>query len=173
MRLALSGEQAAYRTLLDAAARRVRAFLRRRLPPVLLPELEDLVQETLLSIHTKRHSFHPEAPFTPWLLAIARHRLIDKLRRRKVMGTVVALDAIEELPAPGDPEAATARVDLDKLLATLPPHLRVPIELTRLEGLSVADAAARAGMSVSAIKVGVHRGLKRLALLVREKDRAR
>ncbi|HEX2525891.1 MAG TPA: sigma-70 family RNA polymerase sigma factor [Geminicoccus sp.] len=167
LRSALDGDQAAYRAFLEEAARRLRAFLRRRLPPGLINELEDIVQETLLSIHAKRHTYDRAAPAGPWLFAIARYRLIDRVRRRRVEGVQIELDAAMELPADTDTEEAAAPGDIAKLMATLPRQMRVPIELTRLEGLSVQDAALRSGMSVSAIKVGVHRGLKRLALLVK------
>jgi RNA polymerase sigma-70 factor, ECF subfamily len=170
MRAALAGDQAAYRAFLMEAAKRLRAFLRRRLPSGSLADLEDLVQETLLAIHAKRHTFDPGEPVGPWLYAIARYRMIDMIRRRRTEGVRVDLDDIAELPADGDPQEATASLDLDRLIRTLPPQMRIPIELTKLEGMSVQDAATRAGMSVSAIKVGVHRGLKRLARLVRTQE---
>jgi RNA polymerase sigma-70 factor (ECF subfamily) len=166
IRAALDGDQAAYRAFLEEAGRLLHGFLRRRVPPGLSSDLEDIVQETLLSIHAKRHTYDRRAPVGPWMFAIARYRLIDRVRRRRAQGVHVDLDEAAELPAELDPEEATATADVAKLMATLPRQMRVPIELTKLQGLSVQDAALRADMSVSAIKVGVHRGLKRLALLV-------
>lgn len=170
MRAALAGDQAAYRDFLMEAAGRLRVFLRRRLPPGSLADLEDLVQETLLAVHAKRHTFHPDKRVGPWLCAIARYRMIDLFRRRRTEGVRVTMDDLADLPAEGEPHEATASLDVNRLIATLPRQMRVPIELTRLQGMSVQDAADRAGMSVSAVKVGVHRGLKRLALLVRGRE---
>jgi RNA polymerase sigma-70 factor (ECF subfamily) len=170
MHAALAGDQAAYRDFLMEAAGRLRAFLRRRLPPGAAGDLEDLVQDTLLAVHAKRHTYDPGEPVGPWLFAIARYRMIDALRRRRSEGIRVDLDDLAELPAETDSEEATAALDVSRLIATLPRQMRVPIELTKLDGMSVQDAALRSGMSVSAIKVGVHRGLKRLALLVRARE---
>jgi len=167
MRAALAGDQSAYRSFLMEAAGRLRAFLRRRLPSSATNDLEDLVQETLLAVHAKRHTFDPREPVGPWLYAIARYRMIDMIRRRRTEGVRVDLEGLAELPEESDPEQMTAALDINRLIATLPRQMRVPIELTKLEGMSVQEAAVRAGMSVSAIKVGVHRGLKRLASLVR------
>jgi RNA polymerase sigma-70 factor (ECF subfamily) len=166
LRAALDGDQAAYRSFLEEAARQLRAFLGRRLPPGLKNELEDIVQETLLSVHVKRHTYEPSAPVGPWLFAIARYRLIDRVRR--VEGIQVDLDAVADLSGDTDSGDPSASSDVAKLMASLPRQMRVPIELTKLEGLSVQEAALRSGMSLSAIKVGVHRGLKRLAMLVRQ-----
>ena len=170
IRAALEGDQLAYRDFLLEAAGRLRGFLRRRLPSGSQSDVEDLVQETLLAVHSKRHTYNPAEPVGPWVFAIARYRMIDMIRRRRTEGMRVDLDDVAELPADVDPEEATASLDVGRLIATLPRQMRVPIELTKLQGLSVQDAAVHAGMSVSAIKVGVHRGLKRLALLVRTQE---
>jgi RNA polymerase sigma-70 factor (ECF subfamily) len=108
---------------------------------------------------------------TAWVLAIARHKLVDLWRRR---GRRDALhdpidDVAEQLLAVA-PEDGGARRDLDVLLRELPPAQHQAIALTKIEGLSVAEAAARTGASESAIKVQVHRGLKRLAALARRDD---
>ena len=171
MQAALAGDQIAYREFLREAAQRLRGFLRRRLATGSMADLEDLVQETLLAVHAKRHTFNPSEPVGPWLFAIARYRMIDAIRRRRTEGVRVDLDDVPDLPADADPEEATASLDVGRLISTLPRQMRVPIELTKLQGMSVQDAAAQAGMSVSAIKVGVHRGLKRLTLLVRAQEK--
>lgn len=160
---ALSGNAASYETLLSALCGHLRPFFRRRLSRD--PEsVEDLVQETLLAIHNQRHTYVTSVPFTPWVHAIAKYKLIDYLRRdsRRLDEPLPDDDAYEML-AENIEEAASARRDLGKLLATLPPRFRLPILHVKVEGLSVEEAAARTGMSASAIKIGIHRGLKALA----------
>jgi RNA polymerase sigma-70 factor (ECF subfamily) len=163
--LALAGDNEAYAAFLTRSSARVRAYFRRRL--VAFPdEVEDLVQETLLALHNQRHTYRPSQPVTPWLHAIARYKLVDLLRaqspRRAVEVSFDDDDAKLDLAddAAGDAEAHR---DLLKLLASLPDRYRVPIVLVKLEGRSVAEASAATGMSASAIKVGIHRGLKKLA----------
>jgi RNA polymerase sigma factor (sigma-70 family) len=164
----LEGDEAAYRAFLDALVARLRAFLRRRLTRA-PDEVEDLLQEILLAVHNQRHSYDPSQPLTAWLHAIARYKLIDCLRRRARRELLHdALDDAPELLAATDGEARDARRDLAKLLQALPPRQRLPIECVKLEGLSVAEAAQRLAMSESAVKVGVHRGLKALAARIRD-----
>jgi RNA polymerase sigma-70 factor (ECF subfamily) len=168
MLMALDGHAASYQLLLQQTSGLIRAYLRRRL--VRLPdEVEDLVQETLLAIHTKRHTYRREEPFTPWLYAVARYKMIDCLRRRSQHEALNDPfdDEIEWL-AVSDNEANDTKKDLDKLLETLPENQRLSIQHTKLDGLSVAEAAAVTGMSVPAIKVSVHRGMKALAKMWKE-----
>lgn len=163
----LAGDNAAYQVFLTELSAHLRAFLRRRL--VRLPdEIEDLVQESLLAVHNQRHTYDPAQPLSAWVQAIARYKLVDLLRRRAAHELLNdPLDEDMELFTTADAEAAEARRDLHKLLADLPDHLRLPIVHTKLEGLSVKEAADLSGMSESAIKVGVHRGLKALAAKIR------
>ena len=126
------------------------------------------MQETLLAVHNQRHTYQADQPLTAWVHAIARYKLVDLLRaRRSSEAFTEPLDDELEVFAASDTDAADARRDLDKLLAELPEHHRLPIMHIKLEGLSVAEAAQRTGMSESAIKVGVHRGLKALAARIR------
>lgn len=164
---AQAGDEAAYREALQRIATRLRAYLRRRMQS-LPDELEDLVQETLLALHLQRGTHDPALPVSAWVLAIARHKLVDLWRRRGRQEALHdPLDDVDEARlAQPDPEAGTAR-DLAVLLAGLSPAQRDAIVLTRIEGLSVAEASARTGASESAIKVQVHRGLKKLAALVK------
>jgi RNA polymerase sigma-70 factor, ECF subfamily len=157
------GDAAAYARLLSALAAHLRAFFRRRLSRD--PDsVEDLVQETLLAVHNQRHTFEPDQPFTPWVHAIAKYKLIDAFRRRSSRPEEPLPDDDElDVLAESAAEAATAQRDVAKLLASLPRHFRLPIEHVKLEGLSVQEAAVRTGMSVSAVKIGIHRGLKLLA----------
>jgi RNA polymerase sigma-70 factor (ECF subfamily) len=162
----LGGDSHAYEALLRELSTVLRAFFRKRL--VRLPdEVEDLVQEALLAIHNQRHTFVPEQPFTPWMHAIARYKMVDMLRR---WGGHEALndpldDELDMLSC-SDMLATEAHRDVTKLLEQLPERQRVPIEYVKLQGLSVAETAHITGLSQSAIKVGVHRGLKALAAML-------
>jgi len=163
----LAGDAAAYHECLKALSAHLRAFLRRRL--VRLPdEVEDLVQETLLAIHNQRHTYDAGQPLTAWIHAIARYKLVDLLRRRAVREALN--DPLEDeldLFVASDTEAADARRDVARLLERLPDRQRLPIVHMKLEGLSVTETARVTGMSESAVKVGVHRGLKALAAMIR------
>jgi RNA polymerase sigma-70 factor (ECF subfamily) len=164
---AQAGDEAAYRQSLVLLTGRLRAYLRRRLTAY-PDEVEDLVQETLLALHLQRGTYDPTLPVSAWAVAIARHKLVDLWRRRGRRDDLqLALDDVDEALLASEPEEAGTRRDLQTLLLTLPQAQQQAIVLTKLEGLSVAEAAARTGASESAIKVQVHRGLKRLAALVR------
>ncbi len=163
----LAGDASSYRLFLDQLAAHLRSFLRKRLAR-LPEEAEDLVQELLWAIHNQRHTYDANLPLTAWVHAIARYKLIDLLRRRSRSDMLNdSLDEAGELFAAPDSEAAEARYDIAKLLDQLPDRQRLPIQYVKIEGASVADAAARTGMSVSAVKVGIHRGLKTLAAKIR------
>ena len=163
----LDGDAAAYHQFLKALSAHLRSYFRKRLfqrPD----EVEDLVQETLLAVHNQRHTYRTDQPLTAWVHAIARYKLIDLLRSRATREALTdPLDDELEVFAASDSDAADARKDLGKLLAGLPDRQRLPIVHVKLEGLSVVEAAQLTGMSVSAIKIGVHRGLKALAAKVR------
>ena len=165
---AQAGDEVAYRDALGLIATRLRAFLRRRMQS--LPnDVEDLVQETLLALHVQRGTYDPATPVTAWVLAVARHKLIDLWRRRGRQDVLHdTLDDFGEgqLVAEGGNDHEAQR-DLGQLLDSLPEAQRLAIRLTKLEGLSVAEASRRTGASESAIKVQVHRGLKRMMALVR------
>lgn len=163
----LAGDAASYHEFLKELSAHLRAFLRLRL--LRLPdEVEDLVQETLLAVHNQRHTYDPGQPLTAWTHAIARYKLVDLLRRRA--GRELLNDPLDDelnVFAAAETEAADARRDLEKLLEQLPDRQRLPIVHMKLEGLSVAEAARATGMSEAAVKVGVHRGLKALAAMIR------
>ena len=158
----LDGEHAAYQAFLQKLSAHLRAFLRRRLfgwPD----EVEDLVQECLLAMHNKRHTYQSDQPLTAWVHAIARYKLIDLLRSKS--GREALHDPLDDdlaVFAESSTDASDARRDLTSLLETLPDRQRLPIEHVKLKGLSVTEAAALLGMSESAVKVGIHRGLKAL-----------
>ena len=163
----LAGDATAYRTFLKELSAHLRAFLRGRLTR-LPDEVEDLVQETLLAVHNQRHTYDTGQPLTAWIHAIARYKLIDVLRRRAGRDALNdPLDDEAEVFAASVTEADDARRDLAKLLEKLPDRQRLPIVHTKLEGRSVVEAARLTGMSEAAVKVGVHRGLKALAAMIR------
>jgi RNA polymerase sigma-70 factor, ECF subfamily len=166
---AQAGDEAAYREALAAIAARLRGYFSRRLLSV-PHEVEDLVQETLLALHLRRGTHDAALPVSNWVYAIARHKLVDLWRRRGRREALhEPLDATASLHAPLS-EEFPARRDVEALLGALPEAQRLAITLIKIEGLSVAEASQRSGVSVSALKVRVHRGLKRLAGLVRKEE---
>jgi RNA polymerase sigma-70 factor (ECF subfamily) len=163
----LDGDAAAYRRFLDQLARRLRAYLRHRLYGR-SDHVEDIVQETLLAVHNGRFTYRRDDPLTAWVHAIAKYKLMDFLRSHLRHDTLLEpLDDHPDIFAATDNEAEQARRDIGVLLEQLPDRQRLPIQLVKLQGLSVAEAAQACGLSESAVKVGVHRGLKALALRMR------
>lgn len=162
----MAGDAAAYHEFLRALGLHLRGFFRVRLQR-LPDDVEDLLQETLLAVHNQRHTYDPAQPLTAWVHAIARYKMVDLFRRREGREQLnETLDEESAVFAYSDTEAADARRDISRLLAQLPERQRLPIQHVKLEGLSVAEAATLTGMSESAVKVGVHRGLKALAALI-------
>ena len=163
----LDGDAAAYHQFLQKLSAHLRAFLGKRLfgwPD----EVEDLVQECLLAMHNQRHTYQPDQPLTAWVQAIARFKMIDLLRAKSSREDLHdPLDDDLAVFADSDTDASDAKRDLASLLETLPDRQRLPIEHVKLQGLSVAETAAATGMSESAVKVGIHRGLKALAARIR------
>jgi RNA polymerase sigma-70 factor (ECF subfamily) len=160
----LAGDAGAYRAFLKGCAGLVRGYLRRRLSEA--ADVEDLVQEILLSIHTRRESYDPSLPVTAWVHAIAKYRLIDHWRRTGRRGVTIDIDHANELASEPEHAAADARRDVGVLLARLPVKQREAIRLVKLEEASVRDAAAALGLSESDVKVSIHRGLKALQRLM-------
>jgi len=159
----LDGDAKAYRDFLLQLSAHLRAFLGKRLfgwPD----EVEDLVQECLLAMHNQRHTYQSDQPLTAWVHAIARYKMIDLLRAKSVREDLhEPLDDDLAVFAESAQEASDAKRDLGGLLETLPDRQRLPIVHVKIEGRSVAEAASLTGMSESAVKVGIHRGLKALA----------
>lgn len=162
MLAALDGEATAYRALLGDLRLRLAGYFQRRLgrDP---HEVEDLVQDTLIAIHSRRETFDRAEPLMPWVHAIARYKLIDHYRRTGRRAFVALDDAGADLPAPDQASAAEARRDVERALQSLPERTRALLAALKLEELSVAETAARMGMSEGAVKVAAHRGLRALA----------
>lgn len=156
----LDGDAAAHAALLRALVPLLRSFYRRRMRDA-DADIEDLVQETLIAVHGRRSTYDRGRPFSAWLFSIARYKMIDHHRRNRRFCTIEGLEDI--LVAEGFEDAALARMDVDRLLGKLTPKQARAIRETRLEGMSVAEAATGAGLGESDIKVSVHRGLKALA----------
>jgi RNA polymerase sigma-70 factor (ECF subfamily) len=168
----LQGDALAHRTLLSTLSGHLRAFYRNRLVRAGRPpgETEDLVQEALMAIHTRRHTYDPDELLTPWVYAIARYKLIDHLRQTRSRLADVPIEDASSITAADEHTAAESNLDLTKLLHKLPQKVRLAIEYVKIQGLSVAETAERCGISESAVKINVHRGLKALsASVAREK----
>ena len=160
----LGGDAAAHAALLRALVPLLRTYFSRRMRAA-DADVEDLVQETLIAVHERRATYDRERPFTAWLYAVARYRLIDHFRRRR---TSVPIEDLEEsLGVDGFEEATSARLDVEVLLSSLPPKQARAIRETHLEGLTSAESARGAGLGESDVKISVHRGLKALVARIR------
>lgn len=169
MLASLDGDAGAYRRLLDALRRRLQSYYGRRMgrEP---GDAEDLVQETLIAIHKKRATFDRSQRVTAWVFAIARYKLIDHYRRSGRRNQVPLEDA-GELFVEDESVAVNARYDIERGLADLPERARDLVRSVKLEDASIADVAARTGMSETAVKVAVHRGFAKLSANLRGRDK--
>ncbi|MEM1196388.1 MAG: sigma-70 family RNA polymerase sigma factor [Pseudomonadota bacterium] len=160
-----TGDKAACNVLLSEVGVWLERYFRRRVPP---HQIDDLVQEVLIAFYTKRGTWDPARPFLPWLAAIARYRWVDHLRKvyKHESKELMEDDAVED----SEEEVVMARVSLDRLFLKLPEKQAKAIELVKIGGLSVREAAEKTGQSESLVKVNIHRGLKKLATLVEEVD---
>jgi RNA polymerase sigma-70 factor (ECF subfamily) len=164
---ALDGDASAYNALLRTLAPLLRAFFRRSLGSD--DVAEDLVQETLIAVHTRRATFDRARPFSAWLYAIARYKLADHFRRSRRFADFAEVES--ELPSVEFESATSASMDIERLLGLLPDKQSNVIRATKIEGHSLAEAATTAGISPSDAKMSVYRGLKRLSARVEGKVR--
>ncbi len=166
MRAAQAGDAGAYTRLLAEIAPRIRRVVRNQRRFLANDDIEDLVQEVLLSAHAVRATYDPDRPFMPWLMAITRNRLADSARRHARRAHEIT---VEEMPVTfpdeetniedegyRDPEA------LRQAIEALPPGQRAAIEMVKLREMSLKEAAAASGTSVGALKVSVHRAVAAL-----------
>ncbi|MGH6829214.1 MAG: sigma-70 family RNA polymerase sigma factor [Rhizomicrobium sp.] len=158
MLAALGGDKTAYARLLAQLTGHLRAYFARRSGV----DAEDLVQETLIAIHTRRATYDPALPLTAWVHGIARYKLIDAWRHDKSRASV-PLDEAADLFAQVATDAMSAKRDVEKLLAKLPRQKRELVRAIKLEGRSIAEMAAARGLSETAIKVTVHRAVRSLS----------
>jgi RNA polymerase sigma-70 factor (ECF subfamily) len=166
---ATSGDAAAYHALMSELASAIERYLRTRFGTG--PFLEDCVQESLLAIHRARASYDPRRPFRAWMFAIVRHKAIDQLRRQQSRSRFEG-DSRDDLDAAAATAAAAVdpavRMDAALLLQGLEPKYREALELTKLQGLSLEDAAQRAGTTTSAMKTRVHRAVRAVRAALEE-----
>jgi RNA polymerase sigma-70 factor (ECF subfamily) len=169
MRSAISGDDAAYYRLLKAVTPVLRAAARRGLARAGQPvdQSEDIVQDILLAVHLKRHTWDASAPFAPWLFAIARNKLIDALRRRGRRVFVNIDDFAETLPGEAVAETASAG-EVSNHLQSLPARQRDVLQSIAVESVSIKDTAKRLSMSEGAVRVALHRGLASLTARLKE-----
>ena len=154
---ALDGDQNAYRKLLGRLVPILRQYLGRRVVSG-QEDLEDIVQETLLALDTRRVTYDRARPFTPWVFAIAHHKFVDLVRRGRAT-TILSEDMVGD---DGSGDAILAQIDIAKLLNSLPQKQAQAIRAVKVDGLSIDEAAERQGIGASDDKVSIHRGLKSL-----------
>jgi len=173
MLASLDGDGASHRALLERLSRRLRAYYKGKLAGLGrdASEAEDLVQEAVLAIHIKRHTYDPAEPLTPWVHAIARYKLIDFLRRTRASISDVPIEEADTIMAHDDNVDAESTYDVKRLMERLPKNMRCAIEAVKLDGQSIAEAAERCGISESGVKMNIHRGLKTLAALIARETR--
>jgi RNA polymerase sigma-70 factor (ECF subfamily) len=160
MRAAIAGDERAYADFLHRTAALVRGFARRRIVQGGV-DPEDVVQETLLAIHVKRHTWRHDAPVLPWVYAIARFKLIDAFRRRG-RRIEIEIDDIAETLAEPEAETVSER-DINRALDSLSPAQRSVVSAVSVEGRSIGETAAKFGISETAVRVSLHRGLAAIA----------
>jgi RNA polymerase sigma factor (sigma-70 family) len=172
MRAAMAGDEAAYRQLLVSLAPRLRAVARSRCRSLAAPEheVEDLVQEVLLTIHLKRGTWDQSRPIGPWVAAITRNKLIDVMRRRGRHTTVPIEDFVDSLQTEDQTPELSAR-EIDALLARLTPQQMEIVRSISLNGSSIGETADRLQMTEGAVRVTLHRALKALAVFYRRNAR--
>jgi RNA polymerase sigma-70 factor, ECF subfamily len=169
MRAANSGDAAAYERLLRELTPALRAMARGTVARAgAAVDAEDIVQETLIAVHLKRHTWIPTEPLGPWLRAIARHKAIDALRRRGRHVVLVPIDDFENLLPAEDAAPEFPRRDLERHLSHLPPRQREVIQSIALDGNSIRVTAGRFKMSEGAVRVALHRGVAALAALIQK-----
>jgi RNA polymerase sigma factor (sigma-70 family) len=163
MEAAQGGNGGAYNRLLNEVQPWLVRYYSRRLP---LHMVDDATQDTLMAIHLKRHTYEPGRPFRPWLAGIARYKWIDRLRAMGRQQTVSIDEENFEPSVEGHESAVTSAILLDELLTNLKPAQISVIRLVKLQGFSIEDAASKTGQSESLVKVNIHRGLAKLAVMM-------
>lgn len=160
----LSGDEAAYNRLLSELALQLRPFVKRNILDAGLSaqDIEDVVQETLIALHIKRHTWRADAPLLPWLNAIVRYKVVDAIRRSGGR-QFVPIDDLSDTLAAQDEAPALARQDIVKMAASLPAKQQAVVIGMFVDGETAADTASRLAMTEGAVRVILHRALGRLA----------
>ena len=174
MRAAQSGDRAAYERLLREISPLIRALVRRHCSNH--ADIEEMVQDTLLTLHRVRHTYDPSRPFCPWLAAIAWRRSIDALRRRMRVSKYETpelglYETFADAATNNDLEGVHSAEEVEHLLQSLPPRQREALESLKLREMTLLQASAASGQSVAALKVNTHRALKTLRALVQGRKR--
>jgi RNA polymerase sigma-70 factor (ECF subfamily) len=175
MAAAQAGDAHAYEHLLHAVGEISRRIIRRRLGFVRTDDVDDLVQDVLLSVHAVRATYDPRRAFLPWLYAIVRNRVADRARvHGRSTAHEIVFDDLDVTFAAADTNLSGAeygdREALRDAIATLPRGQRDAIELLKLKGLSLKEAAATTGTSVGALKVATHRAMATLRRILAPHD---
>jgi RNA polymerase sigma-70 factor, ECF subfamily len=168
LRAGLAGDEAAYGLFLREVTPHLRSLARAGLSRAgrSTAEAEDIVQDALIAIHTRRASWIPTEPVVPWLRAILKHKLIDFLRKRGTHGHIDIDEFAEAIAAPSnEPEIATR--DVMKLAENLPGGQKAVIQAMFVDGHNTAETAAALKMSEGAVRVALHRALGGLARMLR------
>jgi RNA polymerase sigma-70 factor (ECF subfamily) len=160
MRAALAGDQRAYETLLRQTTRMLRPFLAKRLS--LSTEVDDVLQEILISIHKARHTYDGRRPFKPWVFAIAKFRLQDRLRAHysDELHHAAELSGIEDFLGDDVTESAISYESISREIEKLPEKQATILRLMHHDGYTAKETAERMGMKESAVKVAAHRAYK-------------
>ena len=170
MAQAQDGDREAYRTLLEGVTPYLRSLAGRCFKQP--ADVEDAVQDVLLTIHMVRHAYDPTRPFGPWLVAIANRRIIDRLRRdTRRRAREVALSADHETfadPATNLHRGVPDEAALAQAIERLPPDQRQTITMLKLNEMSLKEAAAASGRSIPALKVATHRAIKNLRRMLKQ-----
>jgi RNA polymerase sigma-70 factor, ECF subfamily len=171
MQAALSGNETQYRLLLAEMARVLRRLARHGLARAGRgnQDAEDIVQETLLAIHLKRESWDQTRPFLAWFHAVARHKLIDSLRRQGARIQIEIGEMVDVLAAPETD--ITVDGDVETLVSRLPDRQQAIVRDISLRGRSISETARALGMQEGACRVALHRALKSLAAMYRSDHR--
>ncbi|MDM7957249.1 sigma-70 family RNA polymerase sigma factor [Blastomonas sp.] len=162
MLAAQAGDQHAYARLLHECQAWLTRYFTRRIPP---SQIDDLVQDTLISVHRKRASYDGARAFLPWLAAIGRYRWIDHLRKVYRANETGLDDALHAAP---QDDIVVDSLSIDALLQQIPAPQAEVIRLVKIAGYSIAEAATRTGQSESLVKVNIHRGIRRMSALIEE-----
>ncbi len=176
MRAAQSGQQASYRLLLNRVQELLKPFVRNALARAGLMSssaCEDVIQEILLGIHSKRDTYDPSQYFLPWMYAIARYKVIDYMRFSKKQASSISVEEsgiLDTLEAP-QMDSPERPMDIQEVLELLPKKQRLVLELVKVSGLSLQEAALKTGFSISDVKVTIHRAIKTVQKRIQEVKR--
>jgi RNA polymerase sigma-70 factor, ECF subfamily len=162
----MDGDDSAYRHFYRDIIRTLRSFFWRRLRGSDL-DIDDLVQDTLVAIHSSRLSFKRECSLSSWVFSIASHKLADSLRARSRYKSRCVEAVMDDICGDEDIYYEDQPIDVTELLQSLPENYRLSIYYTKIKGLSIKETSSLTGISEASVKVSVHRGIKALGARVK------